>query len=74
MKCFILIVDIEINKEDLETQITDNDSITNMHLPHCNRDATNVKEVYNINDIIPETKLETLKEAAKETMNRVPEG
>ncbi|XP_046820794.1 uncharacterized protein LOC124425058 [Vespa crabro] len=65
---------IEINQEDLETQIADNDSITNIHLPHCNRDATNVKDVYNINDIIPENKLETLYETAKETINRVPEG
>ncbi|KAL2720866.1 DNA-directed RNA polymerase I subunit RPA49-like [Vespula squamosa] len=65
---------IEINKEDLETQIVDNDYITNIHLPQCNRDATNVKDVYNLNDIIPENKLETLNETAKETINRVPEG
>ncbi|XP_043667245.1 uncharacterized protein LOC122628737 isoform X3 [Vespula pensylvanica] len=65
---------IEINKEDLETQIVDNDYVTNIHLPQCNRDATNIKDVYNINDIIPENKLETLNETAKETINRVPEG
>ncbi|KAI4500073.1 hypothetical protein M0802_004943 [Mischocyttarus mexicanus] len=64
---------IEINNEDLET-VTANNIITNIDIPHCNRDATNVQDVYNLNDIIPENKLETLYKAAAEIIECVPEG
>ncbi|KAI4494840.1 hypothetical protein M0804_001041 [Polistes exclamans] len=64
---------IEINKEDLEMPTAD-DIITDIHLPPCNRDATNVQDVYNLNDIIPENKLEFLNETAKKIIKCVPTG
>lgn len=41
----------------------------NTALPECNRDAINVKNVYNIYDIIPQDKLETLYKKVSEILN-----
>lgn len=48
--------------------------ITNTNLPPCNRKATNVKDVYNIYDIIPKSKLETLYDQAVEILKGAIEG
>ncbi|XP_054002469.1 uncharacterized protein LOC128889115 [Hylaeus anthracinus] len=60
---------VEIDRTDLSIQLPDNEFITNTALPECNRDATNVKDVYNVYDIIPENKLENLYEKATEILN-----
>ena len=39
---------VEIDRMDLSIQLPDNEYITNTILPECNRDATNVNDVYNI--------------------------
>lgn len=67
MICFYLLADVEIDRLDLSVQ-TD-DCISSIMLPTCNRDATNVKDVYNIYDIIPRSKLEMLYEHAMEVLN-----
>lgn len=46
----------------------------NTILPACNRNASNVKDVYNVYDIIPKSKLETLYEHAMEVLNGDLEG
>lgn len=56
------------------TQIETEDSILSGILPTCNRNASNVKDVYNVYDIIPRSKLETLYEHAKEVLNGDLEG
>ncbi|KZC10710.1 hypothetical protein WN55_02196, partial [Dufourea novaeangliae] len=61
---------VEIDRMDLSTQLPDNDYITNTALPECNRDATNVKDVYNVYDIIPQNMLETLYDKATEILNK----
>ncbi|EFN68806.1 Pterin-4-alpha-carbinolamine dehydratase 2 [Camponotus floridanus] len=58
---------IEIDRLDLS--VPTDDCISNTLLPTCNRDATNVKDVYNIDDIIPKSKLEMLYEYAMEVLN-----
>ncbi|EFN84477.1 uncharacterized protein LOC105183234 [Harpegnathos saltator] len=58
---------IEVNRVDLSTELP-NEYITNTNLPSCNREATNVKDVYNIYDIIPKSKLETLYDQAMEIL------
>lgn len=58
---------IEISKTDLETLIPEDD---NINLPPCNRDASHVKDVYDINDIVPEEKLKTLYEVAANINNQ----
>ena len=55
--------DVEINRLDLSNQLP-NDDCLNAILPVCNRNASNVKDVYNIYDIIPKSKLEMLYEYA----------
>ncbi|KAG5343629.1 RPA49 polymerase, partial [Acromyrmex charruanus] len=54
---------VEINRIDLSSQLP-NDDCLNAILPVCNRNASNVKDVYNIYDIIPKSKLEMLYEYA----------
>ncbi|KAG5326465.1 RPA49 polymerase, partial [Acromyrmex heyeri] len=54
---------VEINRIDLSSQLP-NDDCLNAILPVCNRNASNVKDVYNIYDIIPKSKLEMLYEHA----------
>ncbi|KYM76270.1 Pterin-4-alpha-carbinolamine dehydratase 2 [Atta colombica] len=54
---------VEINRLDLSSQLP-NDDCLNAILPVCNRNASNVKDVYNIYDIIPKSKLEMLYEYA----------
>ncbi|EGI70230.1 PREDICTED: uncharacterized protein LOC105149980 [Acromyrmex echinatior] len=54
---------VEINRIDLSSQLP-NDDCLNAILPVCNRNASNVKDVYNIYDIIPRSKLEMLYEHA----------
>lgn len=66
---FILITDVEIDKMDLSIQLPDNEYITNTTLPECNRDATSVNDVYNIFDIVPKSKLESLYDSVTEILN-----
>lgn len=63
------VLNVEIDRTDLSVQLPDNDYITNTALPECNREANNVKDVYNIYDIIPQAKLETLYDKAQEVLN-----
>ena len=60
---------VEVDRADLSMQLPENEYITNTALPHCNRDATNVTDVYNAFDIVPESTLKTLYERAAELMN-----
>ncbi|KAK1128821.1 hypothetical protein K0M31_019965 [Melipona bicolor] len=59
---------VEIDRMELSAQLPDNRCITNT-LPDCNRNATDVNDVYNMYDIVPETKLETLYDNAAEILN-----
>ncbi|KAK2586264.1 hypothetical protein KPH14_001520 [Odynerus spinipes] len=61
---------IEIDKGDLEVQVPD-EYITNIVLPQCNRNATDVRDVYNVDDIVPEKKLETLYEKVEDICNSI---
>ncbi|XP_015176579.1 PREDICTED: DNA-directed RNA polymerase I subunit RPA49-like isoform X2 [Polistes dominula] len=67
------VANIKIDKEDLKTPTTD-EIITDIHIPPCNRDACNVEDVYNLNDIVPENILETLNEASNKIIQCVPTG
>lgn len=67
-------LDIEIDRLDLSAQLQVEDCISNTIVPACNRDASNVKDVYNVYDIIPKSKLETLYEHAMEVLNGDVEG
>lgn len=69
-----LSADVEIDRLDLVNQLQTEDSLLSGILPTCNRNATNVKDVYNIYDIIPKSKLETLYEHATEVLNGDLEG
>ena len=64
---FILIADVEIDRMDLSVQLPDNECITT--LPECNRNATDVNDVYNVYDIVPKNKLETLYDNVAEILN-----
>ncbi|XP_014479544.1 PREDICTED: uncharacterized protein LOC106746914 [Dinoponera quadriceps] len=64
---------IEVDRVDLSTKLPD-EYITNTNLPKCNREATNVKDVYNIYDIIPKSKVETLYDHAVEIHKGAIEG
>lgn len=66
--------DVEIDRLDLSTQLQAEDCMSSTILPACNRNASNVKDVYNVYDIIPKSKLETLYEHAMETLNGDVEG
>lgn len=66
---FIFITDVEIDRMDLSIQLPDNEYITNTTLPECNRDATSVNDVYNIFDIVPKSKLESLYDSVTEILN-----
>ncbi|XP_078050199.1 uncharacterized protein LOC144476819 [Augochlora pura] len=63
------VIDVKIDRTDLSVQLPNDEYITNTTLPKCNREATNVKEVYNVYDIIPQEKLETLYDEATEILN-----
>ncbi|XP_011708126.1 PREDICTED: uncharacterized protein LOC105462910 [Wasmannia auropunctata] len=65
---------VEIDRLDLSNQLQAEDCISNTILPACNRNASNVKDVYNVYDIIPKSKLETLHEHAMEALNGDVEG
>lgn len=65
---------VEIDRLDLSIQLQTDDSISNIILPPCNREASNVKDVYNVYDIIPRSKLEMLYEHAMEVLNGNLEG
>lgn len=54
---------------DLSTQLPDNEFIMNTALPECNREATNANDVYNIYDIVPQSKLETLYDKVTQILN-----
>lgn len=60
-------LDIEVDRIELSTEIPD-EYITNTNLPACNREAINVKDVYNIYDIVPKSVLETLYDQAVEIL------
>ncbi|CAL1684730.1 unnamed protein product [Lasius platythorax] len=60
---------VEIDRLDLTIQSQTDDCISNTILPTCNRDASNVKDVYNVYDIIPRSKLEMLYEHAMKVLN-----
>ncbi|KAL6264944.1 hypothetical protein P5V15_005040 [Pogonomyrmex californicus] len=65
---------VEIDRLDLSTQLQSEECTSSEILPTCNRNANNVKDVYNIYDIIPKSKLETLYEHAMEVLNGDVEG
>lgn len=65
----VAVAGVDIDRMDLSMQLPDSEFITNTSLPGCNRDATNVADVYNVYDIIPESKLETMYEKATEMLN-----
>lgn len=67
-------LEVEIDRLDLSAQLPANEHMTNISLPTCNRDATNVKDVYNVYEIIPRSKLETLYDHAQEILNSSVEG
>ncbi|XP_076753590.1 uncharacterized protein LOC143425032 [Xylocopa sonorina] len=60
---------VEIDRMELSTEVPDSEYITNTTLPGCNRDALSPSDVYNIYDIIPENKLETLYNKVTEILN-----
>ncbi|XP_043788236.1 uncharacterized protein LOC122712538 isoform X1 [Apis laboriosa] len=60
---------VEIDRMELSTQLSNNEYITNTTLPECNREATNVNDIYNIYDIVSENKLENLYNNVKEILN-----
>lgn len=60
---------VEIDRTELSMQIPDNEYITNSTLPNCNREATNVNDVYNVYDIIPKSTLKTLDDAVTEMLD-----
>ena len=60
---------MEIDRLDLSTQLQTDECLSSTILPPCNRDATNVKDVYNVYDIIPKSKLEMLHQPAMEVLN-----
>lgn len=66
---YVFVIDVEIDRMELSTQLPNNEYITNITLPECNREATNVNDVYNIYDIIPENKLENLYNNVKKILN-----
>lgn len=66
---YVLVIDVEIDRMELSTQLPNNEYITNTTLPECNREAINVNDIYNIYDIIPENKLENLYNNVKEILN-----
>lgn len=66
---YVFVTDVEINRMELSTQLPNNEYITNTTLPECNRKATNVNDIYNIYDIVPENKLENLYNNVKEILN-----
>jgi len=68
------LADVEVDRLDLSIQLQPEDCISNAILPACNRNANNVKDVYNVYDIIPKSKLETLYEQAMEVLNGNIEG
>ncbi|KAL0116750.1 hypothetical protein PUN28_009990 [Cardiocondyla obscurior] len=65
---------VEIDRLELSNQLQTEEHLSNTILPVCNRNATNAKDVYNIYDIIPKSKLETLYEHAMEVLNGDVEG
>lgn len=58
----------------MSIQLPTDEVIQSSILPTCNRNASNVKDVYNVYDIIPKSKLETLYEHAKEVLEGAMEG
>ncbi|XP_046435020.1 uncharacterized protein LOC124186923 [Neodiprion fabricii] len=65
---------ISIERTDLSLPSLHDESVANTNLPECNRNASDVQDVYNINDIVPLAKLETLYDAAKTVLNQEQEG
>lgn len=65
-----VLTDIKIDKVDLSSKLSTEDCISSALLPPCNRNANNAKDVYNVNDIIPISKIETLYDHAAEVLNR----
>lgn len=68
---FIHIADVEFGRMELSAQLPDDGCIINLTLPHCKRDATDVNDVYNMYDIVPKSKLETLYDNAAEILNDI---
>lgn len=50
------------------------ESLVSSILPPCNREASNVTDVYDINDIVPKEILKTLFEVEMETVESSLEG
>ena len=61
----IFILDVEIEREDLEPIVKD-DFTEGLELPFCNRDASTVSEIYLLEDLIPKDVLQTLCSIANE--------
>ncbi|XP_066581173.1 uncharacterized protein Polr1E [Prorops nasuta] len=59
---------IDVKRVDLSISLPVDEYITNTTLPTCNRDAQELTEVYNPNEIVPEEKLNTLYDAAKQAL------
>ncbi|XP_043521671.1 uncharacterized protein LOC122534771 [Frieseomelitta varia] len=58
---------VEFDRMELSAQLPDDGC--NLTLPYCKRDATDVNDVYNMYDIVPKSKLETLYDNAAEILN-----
>ncbi|XP_015609823.1 uncharacterized protein LOC107274802 [Cephus cinctus] len=59
---------VEIDKADLTLPSVNDESIGNTNVPTCNRNASTESEIYNPYEIVPESKLETLYEAATDVL------
>lgn len=62
---FFIFIEVDIERQDLTLPSLGDESISNINLPPCNRDVSRVEDVYDTNDIVPQTKLETLYDVAE---------
>ncbi|XP_012255265.2 uncharacterized protein LOC105685590 [Athalia rosae] len=65
---------VNIERSELSLPSLQDDSVTNMNMPNCNRSASRVEDVYDINDIVPLEKLETLHEGCNFILHEKVEG
>lgn len=65
---------VDIDRTDLSLPSLHDESVANTNLPECNRDASRVEDVYDINDIVPQAKLETLYDSCESVLNQGLEG
>lgn len=65
---FLFLPDIEINEEDLVTPNIEDSAWE--YRPRINREATNVDDVYDLNTILTQNQLESLKELALQVRDK----